>query len=395
MFLGLNGFSWIVVLICAGIAFLYVYISDSAKAKKENRKMSHSGPRYLAILCCFLIALISTIISKFETFIGSPMLALIIGILIVNLVPADKMSSEFKGGTTFAGKSFLSAGIIGLGATLAFTDIFSAVYALPLIIFNILLALAVGYLLGRKVFHVSSNTCALVSSGTCICGGTAIAAVSRVIRAKEEETAYAMTAIFLFDLLACLSYPYLALQMGLSDVQFGFLAGTAINDTSSVVAAQETFANLKGLEGYALPAAIKVVRTTMIIVMALLFSIVTLRKDAAAKTAPADSKKSSIGAVVWKSFPKFILFFILAVGINTILVNTVSGTPFYKELFKPFFSFGYKFFVTMALAGVGFKIRFRDLFTKGLKPIALGGCVWLALFLSSLAFTLLFAERML
>ena len=111
----------------------------------------------------------------------------------------------------------------------------------------------------------------------------------------------------------------------------------------------------------------------MIIVMALLFSIVTLRKDAAAKTAPADSKKSSIGAVVWKSFPKFILFFILAVGINTILVNTVSGTPFYKELFKPFFSFGYKFFVTMALAGVGFKIRFRDLFTKGLKPIALGG----------------------
>ena len=82
MFLGLNGFSWVVVLICVIIAFFYVFISDSTKAKKEGRSVSLSGQRYLAILCCILIALVSTIISKFESFIGSPMLALIIGIVI-------------------------------------------------------------------------------------------------------------------------------------------------------------------------------------------------------------------------------------------------------------------------------------------------------------------------
>lgn len=203
-----------------------------------------------------------------------------------------------------------------------------------------------------------------------------------------------MTAIFLFDLLACFMYPYLAIRLGYTPTQFGFLAGTAVNDTSSVVAAQETYAGLMGLEGYALPATIKVVRTAMIIVLALIFSVISIRNEARS-AARSDGQHANIGKIMWKALPKFILAFVAMIAVNTILRGNIVDTYFYQSLFKPLFTNGYKFFVTIALSGVGFKIKFKELFTKGLKPIALGGCTWLALFLSSLTFASLFAEKML
>lgn len=316
------------------------------------------------------------------------MLALIMGIILVNTLPDSILSHEFKAGTSYIGKKYLSLGIVCLGATLAFTDLFSAMYALPLIIFNIFLSFAAAYLIGGKLLHVSTNTCTLVGGGTCVCGGTAIAALSSIIKSKEAETAYAMTAIFLFDLFACLSYPYLAVRLGLQELQFGFLAGTAINDTSSVVAAQETFAALKGLENYALPATIKVVRTSMIIVLALVFSLVSVRQN----IEKTHQQRNSVSKILWRSFPKFILFFSAMVMWNTVMASAASESEFYVRYFRPFFSNGYKFFVTLALAGVGFKIKFRDLFTKGLKPVILGGCTWFCLFCSSLLFSICFVK---
>lgn len=388
MLFGISLTIWIVMLVCAVIAVLYVLIVDKKEGKRAEKR------KYLAILMCIAIAVLATVLSKQQAYVGAPMIGLIVGILIVNIVPEGKMSKEFKRGTVFAGKRYLSLGIVFLGATLAFSDLFSAVYALPLVLFNMALAFAVSYLVGRKVLHVSGNTCALVGSGTCVCGGTAIATISPIVKAKEEETAYAMTAIFLFDLLACFMYPYLAIRLGYTPTQFGFLAGTAVNDTSSVVAAQETYAGLMGLEGYALPATIKVVRTAMIIVLALIFSVISIRNEARS-AARSDGQHANIGKIMWKALPKFILAFVAMIAVNTILRDNIADTYFYQSLFKPLFTNGYKFFVTIALSGVGFKIKFKELFTKGLKPIALGGCTWLALFLSSLTFASLFAEKML
>lgn len=201
MLFGISLTVWIVMLVCAVIAVLYVLIVDKKEGKRAEKR------KYLAILMCIAIAVLATVLSKQQAYVGAPMIGLIVGILIVNIVPEGKMSKEFKSGTVFAGKRYLSLGIVFLGATLAFSDLFSAVYALPLVLFNMALAFAVSYLVGRKVLHVSGNTCALVGSGTCVCGGTAIATISPIVKAKEEETAYAMTAIFLFDLLACFMYP--------------------------------------------------------------------------------------------------------------------------------------------------------------------------------------------
>ncbi len=391
-FLNVTGTVWLIMAVCAAAAVAYAMVCDRHTA--ENGKAAFRKQRYGAIGVCILTAVLATVISKNQPYVGAPMLGLIISIVVVNIVPEHKLAEGFKGGAAFAGRKYLNLGIVCLGATLAFTDLFGAAYALPIIIFNGVLSFAVAFLVGRKALRVSGSICSLVASGTCICGGTAIAAVSPIIKAKEEETAYAMTAIFLFDLLACLSYPYLAVRLGLSETQFGFLAGTAINDTSSVVAAQETYASLNGLSGYALPAAIKVVRTTMILVLALIFSLLSVRKQARA-AALHDARGQSVGAVVWQALPKFILAFIGMIACNTLVLRIAPDAWFYTTVCRPFFANGYKFFVTAALCGVGYKIRFKELLTRGIKPAALGGCTWLAVFASSLAFAVCFAEKLL
>lgn len=151
--------------------------------------------------------------------------------IIVNFMKS--IDKDFKSGTTFAGKKFLNLGIILTGATLNFTKVLGiGAKALPMLLINICVAFAAAYLIGKKL-SLSSNTSTLVASGTSICGSTAIATIASIIKAKESEIAYAMAAIFLFDLFAALSYPYLADILNLTTNQFGFLAGAAINDTSS------------------------------------------------------------------------------------------------------------------------------------------------------------------
>ena len=206
-----------------------------------------------------------------------------------------------------------------------------------------------------------------------------------------------MTAIFLFDILAALVYPYLATAINLTPNQFGFLAGTAINDTSSVAASEATYNALHGLD-LNLAITVKLTRTTMLIALAVIFTILAIRKQAKANVASlaassgssehvsTTAEQATVGQTVLKVFPWFILGFLLMALLNTAgLFGYIEGLP---KLFKV----GYKFFITMALAGVGFKIQFKDLFTKGIKPIILGGCTWLALAASSVIFIHLFAS---
>ena len=344
---------------------------------------------YFAILVCVLIAVVATFLGGFQNVIGAPMIGLFIGMLIVNVLPS--IDKDFKKGTTWVGKKCLMVGIILAGATLNFNQILGfGAKALPLIAFNLCLSFAVAYFVGRKL-GLSDNTCTLVGGGTAICGGTAIATLSSIIKAKESEIAYAMTAIFLFDIVAALLYPYLAPVLNLTPNQFGFLAGTAINDTSSVAASEATYGALMGIDSN-LAITIKLTRTTMLIVVAIVFTVLAIRKQAKANASQATAanqaaatEQLSVGKTVLKVFPWFILGFLFMAILNTTgLFNMVEGLP---SLFKN----GYKFFITVALAGVGFKIQFKDLFTKGVKPIILGGCTWLALAASSLIFIFAFA----
>lgn len=349
--------------------------------------MNGNTKKYGAIALCLVIGFLATQSTSLQdsvlgrTVIGGPMVALLVSMIACNLIP--KLDKDFKAGTTFASKKFLNWGIILTGATLSFADILgTGVKALPLILFNILLSFTVAILVGRKL-GVTKNTSVLVGGGTCICGGTAIATLSRIIKALEEEIAFAMAAIFLFDTLAAFTYPYLAGALGLTNNQFAFLGGTAINDTSSVAGAQATYVALNGLGDWNGALNVKLVRTTMLIFVALVWTIIMAKQ---AKN-EAD-KQESLLAVVKKTFPMFILGFVIMAGLNTLGVFDFSiGSATAGSLLGKIA----KFLFASALAGVGFKIKFKDVFSKGAKPIALGGITWLCVAASSLIFIHLFA----
>lgn len=341
-----------------------------------NKKIS-------AIILCLVVAVVASYLGTVQNIVGAPMIGLFIGMLILNFGPS--FDSEFRSGTSFAGKKFLKWGIILAGATLNFGQVLGyGALAMPIIIFNIFLSFSVAYIVGKQL-ELSSNTRILVGGGSCICGGTAIATLASIIKAKETEIAYAMTAIFLFDILAALVYPYLAGALNLTINQFGVLAGAAINDTSSVAAAEATYNVLNGVDSN-LAITVKLARTTMLIFISIAATVFTIRNESKLSKGSESTNQKSIGETVMGVFPWFILIFLGMAIVNTLgLFDMIPGA-------STFFKTGYKFLVTAALVGVGFKIEFKELFTKGTKPIILGGVTWAAIAASTLIFITVFSN---
>lgn len=343
-----------------------------------------SKKKYGAILLCLVIGFLATKSTDLQSAVfgrvvmGGPMVALLVSMIICNIIPT--LDKDFKAGTTYSSKKFLNWGIILTGGTLSFASILgTGVKALPLILFNICLSFTIAFLAGRKI-GVTKNTSVLVGGGTCICGGTAIATLSPIIKATDAEIAFGMAAIFLFDTISAFSYPYIAPAIGFTNNQFAFVAGTAINDTSSVAGAQATFQAIIGNPDFNGALNVKLVRTSMLIFVAVVWTILMARD--ARKNGEVE-KTDSIFAVVAKTFPMFILWFVVMAGLNTFGVFTDKGISLLTVTSK--------FLFASALAGVGFKIKFKDVFSKGLKPIALGGITWACVAASSYIFAFLFA----
>ena len=346
--------------------------------------MNETKKKYLAICLCLLIGALAMKSTDLQdallghTVMGGPMVALLVSMILCNVMPA--MDTGFKAGTTFCSKKFLNWGIIISGGTLSFAAILgTGVKALPLLVINVLLSFAVALYVGKKL-QVGRNTSVLVGGGTCICGGTAIATLSPIIKAKDAEIAFAMAAIFLVDTLAAFSFPYLAQLLGFTENQFAFLAGAAINDTSSVAGAQATFQAMIGNPDFNGALNVKLVRTTMLIFVAVAWSLILAKEEG---NQQQNGKKDGIVTVIRKTFPMFILWFVVMAGLNTAGVFGPSVVSFMK--------IASKFLFAAALAGVGFKIKFKDVFSKGTKPILLGAVTWLAVTLVSLMFVIVFA----
>lgn len=345
--------------------------------------MSAGKKKYGAIALCLLIGYLATKSTELQqtvlgrTVMGGPMVALLVSMIICNIIPT--LDKDFKEGTTYSSKQFLNWGIILTGGTLSFASILgTGVKALPLILFNICLSFTIALLIGRKI-GVSKNTSVLVGGGTCICGGTAIGTLSRIIKAADAEIAFAMAAIFLFDTISAFSYPYIATAIGFSENQFAFVAGTAINDTSSVAGAQATYQAMIGNMDFNGALNVKLVRTTMLIFVAIFWTVMAARD---AKKNGEAGQNQSIFSVVKKTFPMFILWFVVMAGLNTVGAFSETGLSILKTASK--------FLFASALAGVGFKIKFKEVFSKGLKPIALGGITWACVAASSYIFAFLF-----
>ncbi len=338
---------------------------------------------FFGIIVCLVAALAATWLASLQHWVGGPMLGLVIGILLANLLPAS-FSAKSKKGAAFSSKVILRAGIILTGGTLSFATIVGAgSSALPFIILSIIFAFITACLVGKYLIPVTTNTRILVAGGTSICGGTAIATLAGVLDAEEDEMAYAMAAIFLFDLFATLIWPYVSLAMDFSPEQFSVLAGIAINDVASVTAAGATFDSLMGAAALAsdgvttggeLAVVVKLTRVVMLVFVALavmMWSIWSKGKNE--ESTEGSGGKSNFQKIV-SAFPVFILGFLGLAVVNTFL--DFSQFAFMGTTLAKLMKTISKFCITMALVGVGAKINLKDMLTKGIKPVLLGGCTW-------------------
>lgn len=317
--------------------------------------------KFLQIASGFVMALAIAAVAKFIEgllpihLIGASVIALFIGMFLNGAV---SRISFVQPGLKFTSKKVLKFAIILLGASLSIGTVLEVgKLSLCVMVFTLLTCFGGGYIVG-KLLGLNWKLSNLISAGTGICGGSAIAAIAPVIDAEDKDIAYAMSATFLFDMAMILLFPIMGRALGLSDMAYGLWAGTAVNDTSSVVAAGYAYTEAAG----DFATMVKLTRTLSIIPTVLVFAgiqVHLLRKNAQTETV-ASGKKVNIMSL----FPWFIVGFVALAIVNStgIIPTVVSSTA--KEISK--------FLMVAALAAIGMGTSFKEMKKSGIAPMIHG-----------------------
>lgn len=320
------------------------------------------------LLLCLLLALPAWYLGRLFPIIGAPVFAILLGMLLALFYHHRDKTKE---GISFTSKYILQTAVVLLGFGLNLTQVMAVgMQSLPIIVSTIATALLVAYGL-QKWLGLDVNTATLVGVGSSICGGSAIAATAPVIKAKDDEITKAISVIFLFNILAALLFPSLGQLLGLSNEGFAIFAGTAVNDTSSVTAtatAWDAIHHSNTLDGATI---VKLTRTLAIIPITLGLSLYRAKKEHEIVTEE--------GFSLSKSFPRFILFFLLASLITTLM--TSFGV--YADVFNSLKVLS-KFFIVMAMVAIGLNTNLVKLIKTGGQAILLGAICWVAITLVSL-----------
>lgn len=319
-----------------------------------------------------LIAIPAELLGKKFTLIGGSVFAILFGMFIAFF----KRPDSFESGIKFTSKKILQYSIILIGFGMNLSAILTVGrQSFLVMICTITGSLLTAYFVGR-LLKLNGNTSILIGVGTSICGGSAIAATAPVIEADDQEIAFSISTIFLFNIIAVFIFPALGRALCLSDIGFGMWAGTAINDTSSVVAAGYTYSIPAG--DYA--TIVKLTRTLMIIPITLFLALYRASKSKSAIPSVIDSKKiNSIGKPSYsfrKIFPWFVIGFLITAIISSSGILPVSFTIFLNTLGK--------FGIITAMAAIGLNTDLRKLISNGPRPIALGLSCWFVVAIISL-----------
>ena len=290
-------------------------------------------------------------------FVGAPALALLLGMVARTFYePVGGARTVIRLGS----RTVLQFAIVLLGATFGLGHLVHiGRSSLPLMLGTLAIVLAVAWLVGRAL-GIGSTERTLIGVGTAICGASAIAAVSGIVAATESEIAYAISTIFVFNVVAVVCFPPLGHLLGLSQQAFGLWAGTAINDTSSVVAAASAY----GATAAQVAVVTKLARTTMIVPIALALAFMEARRGS--------GESRPLRTLV----PAFLLWFLLASALNTI---GLIGPTFARDA-----AWAATLLITVALAAIGLSARIGDLRRTGLRPFALGAVLWVTVAISGL-----------
>ena len=276
----------------------------------------------------------------------SPAIALLLGVLIVNVFGNPFIAFNHKAITYL-----LQFSVVGLGFGMnAASAISAGKEGFLLTIFSIFSTLIFGTLLG-KWLKTDKKTSHLISCGTAICGGSAIAAISPVIKSNENQTSIALGVIFILNSIALFAFPFIGHQLDLSQKEFGLWCAIAIHDTSSVVGA----ANKYGAEALQIATTVKLARALWIIPISLL-------------TALLFNKKSQNSGTKIK-IPYFIGLFVLAMLFNTYVPATAIVAPHIVGIAK--------IGLTITLFLIGATLNIKTLKSVGAKPLFQGIFLWI------------------
>lgn len=320
---------------------------------------SHTASLIPGLLLCAIIATLATYLAPFAPILGAPVIAILLGVLVGSFVA---MPDALVPGIAYSAKTVLQAAIIVSGFAISLSAIWhTGLGTLPVTLGTIAVALGLAPFIGR-LLRLDVKIRELVSIGTAICGASAIAAVSSVIEPAEEDVSLAIATIFFYNVVAVLTFPLLGHAMGLSQTQFGVWAGTAINDTSSVVAAGFAYGHEAGTHA----TIVKLTRATLILPIVGIIGVLRARTERGA------GKRVPWGKIV----PWFILWFLAAA-----LVNSIGLTP---GTWHAGIANVSTFLIGTALAAIGLQTALGKLFSAGIRPLALGLVLWVAVALSSL-----------
>ncbi|MGT2932834.1 YeiH family protein [Streptococcus catagoni] len=315
------------------------------------------------LLICLILAIPAWLLGQKFPIIGAPVFAILFGMLVA-LFYSNRQKTQV--GIAFTSKYILQAAVVLLGFGLNLTQVMAVgAQSLPIILSTISTSLLLAYLL-QKWLHLDLNTATLVGVGSSICGGSAIAATAPVIEAKDDEIAKAISVIFFFNILAALIFPTLGQLIGLSNQGFAIFAGTAVNDTSSVTATAASWDAIHHTNTLDSATIIKLTRTLAIVPITLGLSYLKARK----KNDPSKGKTFSLK----KAFPAFILYFLLA----SLLTTVVSALGFHPALFTVLKTIS-KFFIVMAMSAIGLNTDLLKLIKTGGQAILLGALCWLSI----------------
>lgn len=315
-----------------------------------------------------LITLFAWFLGKQFPIIGASVIALVSGMLIA-LVWKNK--SKAIAGLKFTANELLQATVIFLGFGMNINGIFkTGIQALPIIVCTIVVSLLLAFVL-YKCIRLSANTAILIGTGFAVGGGGAIAFISPIIAADNEDIAQTISVIFLFNVLSALFFPTFAHSIGLSTVTgepFGLFAGTAIHNISAAATAASTWDMMWGLGSQALDKTITVKLTRTLTIIPITFAIL------GARFFWGNSQHSQKKADFKKAFPLFIIYFLIVSCITTILIHYGLNA----RIFSPFKVLS-NIFLVMSMAAIGLNSNMIALIKSGIKPLLLGTCCWISI----------------
>ena len=316
---------------------------------------THSGAIYIILVALLVVLLLIDYIPGVNSFITPPV-ALFLGLAFALLC-----GKAFPAFNKKMSKKLLQYSVVGLGFGMNLqASLASGKEGMAFTIVSVVGTMLIGWFIGRKVLKVERDTSYLISSGTAICGGSAIAAVGPVIKAKDTDMSVALGTIFILNAIALFIFPVIGHWLGMTQEQFGLWAAIAIHDTSSVVGAGAAY----GEKALQIATTVKLTRALWIIPLAIATSFVFKTKG----------QKVSI--------PWFILWFVVAMVINTYLlsaseIGTVIGNTINGIARKS---------LALTLFFIGASLSVDTLKAVGIKPLIQGIALWVVISLSTLAY---------